>query len=266
MDDTKTPRTPELSKQVVDALKDAKRLDAMSQEHAQTVGARIAEDVADASLARPIALLVTLAGAKATRLAKEFAASDSDLTEELADDDGPRNARDTAEAQLREKINELREVLTGHYGGQFLATVHLGSQMPRDAEQLRRYAERARDKVVGLAVDKLPPSRIEGAKIAPKKWAAPLATPLAALAQALDDVQTEAAQLVTARARRARCESAWSSHASRWEDLFDALLRYAAMDAEADRVPRPNTGGAAKAVDDPADPLVPPANDPTNPK
>ncbi len=260
MDDAKTAKTPELSKQVLDITKDAKRLDVMSQQHAQAVGERIAAELSEPALASSIALLVRVAGAKAARLAGEFEATDRALTEEIADDDPPRRARESADTELRAGVTEAREVLTGHYGAGFLATVHLAGPMPRDPEQLKRYAVRAHDALAKLEPGDLPASRIEGAKVSPKKWAALLAKPLAKLTDALDAVQTEAAELVSARTHRSRADAAWTSHARRWEDLFDALLRFAGMDEEADRVSRPVGAPVATTAAEPADPVAPPAN------
>jgi hypothetical protein len=107
--------------------------------------------------------------------------------------------------------------------------------------------------------DALPESRIEGAKPTPKKRAAVLRKPLGPLQAALRDIDREAAEAVTARNPRRDAFEAFSPRAS---ELLEGLLRFGAMDDEADRLQRPvasasNDNVAAKEH------VTPPADDPT---
>ena len=255
----KTP-TPELNRRMLDNQKDGERLVSMCREHAGRIGAEVAETLGVEHGPAVVALLnavCTHVGA----LGDAMMDAEVKLTLELADDAAPRNARDRHEKQLRESIVDVRERVVGIYGQPVLSTFLLAGGAPRDPRQLVTWAQRAADAIEAADIDKLPPSRIEGAKATPKKWAALLQKPAAALSAAIGDVDREAAEAVTALAARNTARDGFEQRVPRAYTLLDGLLRFAGMDAEANRVARP-TARTASDDDTPAnDPVTPPAND-----
>lgn len=251
--------TPDLSKRVLDAQKDGDRLAAMARQHARGVGAAVAEALGPAHGAAIEAAVLALAE-KVTALNEAMVSADVALSVELADDAAPRAARDRHEKEAREAVVDVRERVVGMYGQGVLTTFLLASAAPKDPKQLVTWVERAACAVEAVKVDALPECRIEGAKPTPKKWAALLRKPLAPLQRALQDIDREAAEAVSALTARNAKRDAFEAFAPRAGELLDGLLRFGNMDDEADRLARPvaspsNDNSNTPTPDDrPADP------------
>lgn len=241
--------TAELSKRVLDDRKDGDRLKAAAQEHAPRVAKAIADELSAKHGAAVEALVKALAERIVTR-SEAMVAADVKYTIELSDDAAPRNERDKQERLTREQITDVRERITGLYGSAFLSKVMLAASAPRDARQLATFAVRAADAIAGLKDEHLPAPKIEGGKPSLKKWTSALRTPAEALAKAIADVEREAAEAVTALAERNARRDEFEAFLPKASDLVEGLMRFAGMNAEADRLPRPVASGSSGSTDD----------------
>ncbi len=196
-----------------------------------------------------------------TRQGAELAKSDVALTRERADDAQPRRDRDTSEVETRAPIEDVRKRVVGLYDAPMLERLFLAGAMPRDPAQLVKYARRAADQIEGMKPADFPEALIDGGKPTPKKWAQAIRTPANKLAAAIKTVGTEEAELVTALAGRDTVFEKVEADEPRARALLDALLRYARMDAAADRLPRPV--GSARAASTEGSPDDPPVTPPT---
>ena len=241
--------TPELSKRVLDDRKDGDRFTAAAKEHAPRVAKAIG-DALGAKQATAVNGLVAALAEHVTKQSEAMVAADVAYTIELSDDAAPRNERDRQEKLTREAITEVRERVTGLYGGAFLSRVMLAASAPRDPRQLATFAVRAADAIAGLKVEELPEPKIEGGKPSLKKWTSSLRTPATALETAIGDVERETAEAVTALTERNARRDAFEAFLPRASDLLEGLLRFAGMDAAADKLPRPVASGSSGSSED----------------
>jgi hypothetical protein len=254
-------KTPELSKEVLDLQKNCDRTAAMARQHAAALAAAFtarhdaATGEAAAALARAIAASV---GARSTGLAK----ADVALTRERADDAQPRRDRDASEVLTRAAIEDVRRRVVGLYDAPVLESLLLAGPMPKDPLQLVKYALRAAAHLEQQKPADFPDALIDGGKPTPKKWAAAIRTPAEKLDAALKAVGTEDAQLVTALAGRDAVFDEAETDEPRARAVLDALLRYARLDAEADRLARPVGSARAPSTEEPSPEPLPDA-DPT---
>lgn len=109
--------TPELSKRVLDDRKDGDRFTAAAKEHAPRVAKAIG-DALGAKQATAVNGLVAALAEHVTKQSEAMVAADVAYTIELSDDAAPRNERDRQEKLTREAITEVRERVTGLYGGE----------------------------------------------------------------------------------------------------------------------------------------------------
>lgn len=229
--------TPDLSKRVLDDRKDGDRLRVSAREHAPKIARVVGEALGKEHGATVAALVNALADATAKR-ADEMVAADVAYTVELADDGAPRNERDKQERATREAIVDVRDRVVGLYGSAFLSNVLLAASAPKDPKQLVTFATRAADTIAAMKPESFPEAKIEGGRPSPKKWAALLSKPAAALEAALADVDREAVEAITALAKRNETRDAFEAFLPRASDLLEGLLRFGGMDAEADRLDR----------------------------
>jgi hypothetical protein len=243
--------TPELSKRVLDDRKDGDRLQASAREHASKIAQAVGDALGKEHGAAVAALVKALAVTTATR-ADAMVAADVAYTVELADDKAPRIERDKHEKVTREAIVDVRERVVGLYGSGFLSKVLLAASAPKDPKQLVTFATRAADVIAALKPESFPEAKIEGGKPSPKKWAALLSKPATALQAALDDVDREAVEAITALTKRNETRDAFEAFLPRASDLLEGLLRFGGMDAEADRLDRV-VASASSGAEEPDD-------------
>lgn len=251
-------KTPELSKEVLDLQKNCDRTAAMARQHAAALGAAFAArhdsatGEAAASLARSIAVSIS---ARSADLVK----ADVALTRERADDAQPRRDRDTSEVLTRAAIEDVRRRVVGLYDAPMLESLLLAGSMPKDPLQLVKYALRAAGHLEKQRPTDFPEALIDGGKPTPKKWATAIRTPAEKLDAALKAVGTEDAQLVTALAGRDNLFGEAETDEPRARAVLDALLRYARLDAEADRLARPVGTPRAPSAEEPSPAPLPDA-------
>lgn len=252
--------TPDLSKRVLDDQKDGDRLAAMARQHAPGIAAAVATALGPTHAASVESLVLALA-AKVASLNESMIAADVALSVELADDAAPRAARDRHERAARGAVIDVRERVVGMYGQGVLTQFLLAGTAPKDAKQLVTWVERAAAAIEATKPDALPESRIEGAQPTPEKWAAILRKPLAPLRAALQDIDREAAEAVTALTARNQRRDAFEAFSPRASELLEGLLRFGGMNDEADRLERPVASASNDNVVE--EPVTPPADDPT---
>lgn len=170
----------------------------------------------------------------------------------MADDIGPREARDAAAQALYAKVVETGEILLGLFGGGALARLGLEGTTPRDPALLVRHVAAACKALRSVDLGK---PRLKGATFSGKAVADELEALMADVQSALDDVAREAreaeATLVKKRAAMSAFDTAFSGTAS----LLSALLTVAGTKELASRV-RPSArrpGQAEGAEEDTGD-------------
>lgn len=134
----------------------------------------------------------------------------------------------TSRRGRREAIVEVRDRVVGLYGSAFLSNVLLAASAPKDPKQLVTFATRAADTIAAMKPESFPEPKIEGGRPSPKKWAALLSKPAAALEAALADVDREAVEAITALAKRNETRDAFEAFLPKASDLLEGLLRFGA--------------------------------------
>lgn len=179
------------SKQVTDREKSAHSVMAAGEANADLVQAALADQVKPLlkkgeplpDFAATVRLSCAALGAATQRMVKADSAHDT----ELGDDAPVREARDAAQAALREELIGLREMIIGAYGGPTASRLFLGST-PEDPVVLSRFAGEVAD---GLDKIKLPAPRIKGARLDVAETTGSLRDKRAGLDRLLKDLQRE---------------------------------------------------------------------------
>lgn len=117
---------------------------------------------------------------------------------ELADDPSARDARDAAFAQFKDKVVELRSVITGMYSAQAARDVMAGNT-PQDPVALERFAGEI---IKNLDTVTWPKPRFAGAALDTKALQADLSSAREALQGALGQVASEAREAQDSLAKK----------------------------------------------------------------
>jgi hypothetical protein len=180
------------SKQVTDREKSARSVIAAGETNAEVVQNAVADMVAPLlkkgeeapDFGAVILAACKLLGAVNERMIK----ADEAHEVELADDPPVRDARDSAVAELRSTLIELREMIVGAYGPATAGKVFLGGT-PEDPVVVARFAGEVAD---NLGKVKLPAPRIKGAKLDVAEVVSSLKEGRAGVEEHLGHVQREA--------------------------------------------------------------------------
>ena len=139
--------------------------------------------------------------------AAELAAADLAHVHELSDDEGPRERRDTATAQVRDKLLALRDLLTGAYGEAAARAYHVVESLPEQPQQLLQ-----RGRSVEELLRKKPlktPSRHASLKVRLPELADELSALLDPLEAALSAVRREEREAQATQERKNRASEDW---------------------------------------------------------
>jgi hypothetical protein len=203
-------------------------------------------------------LLLALVGRGCNGTIQSLVNADNVHQAELADDDPARLARDNAATALRQECINLREILTGMYGGAITTQV-VPEAVPRDPVMLSRHGQTIEENLARIT---LPTPRIPGATLDK----AAIITRFGTLRQTLDDtIQIVAREVREAQATQSAKDDAMDSFDhffSLGADVTSSLLRLGGMPEQAAKL-RPSTRrpGHTVADDETPDPApAPPAN------
>jgi hypothetical protein len=250
------------SKQVTDRQKSANAVVAAIDTHAANAASAMTTFLSPhlhSGEAMPdVALLLKLVGRTMASTMQSVVAADQAHLTELADDDPARHARDDAAASLRQECIDLREILTGMFGGAF-ATQVLAEAVPRDPVMLLQYATTVEE---NLSRSTLPTPRISGASLDK----AAIISRIGSLRQTLDlAIQSVAREVREAQATQSAKDAAMDSFDrffSMGADTTSSLFRLAGMPEQAAQVrPSIRRPGQTAVDEDAADSAAtPPAN------
>jgi len=153
------------SKQVTDRQKSADSVIAAADTHGPAVSAaltdRLTPYLQQGEAVPDVALLLSLIGRALCGEKDRLVSADEAHERELGDDAEVRAARDEAFETLYSEMVNLREVLTGLYGGTYAASLFQGIT-PRDPVVLVRFAELVEKNLQSAT---LPKARIKGASL-----------------------------------------------------------------------------------------------------
>lgn len=157
------------SKMITDRQKGAEAVAAIVEAQGKTLAEALGKSL-DGSPQEVLSLMGQLRGALlASRDA--MVAADAEHEREMADDPSAREERDGAAVALTTKLVELREVVTGLYGGA-VARQLMPSATPEDPVVLTRFAGEVAEQLVTAS---LPAPRVAGAALDLQQLAGDLA-------------------------------------------------------------------------------------------
>jgi hypothetical protein len=250
------------SKQVTDRQKTANAVVAAIDTHAAAattaITALLSPHLRSGEEMPNVALLLALVGRGCNGTIQSLVTADNVHQGELADDDPARHNRDDAATALRQESINLREILTGMYGGAITTQV-VSEAVPRDPVMLSRHGQTIEENLARIT---LPAPRIPGATLDK----AAIITRFGALRQTLDDtIQVVAREVREAQATQSAKDAAMDSFDhffSMGADVTSSLLRLGGMPEQAAKL-RPSTRRPGHTVADEETPepaTAPPAN------
>lgn len=202
------------------------------------------------------ALLLRLAGRRVVRTLAAYAAAESALDAERADDIEPRARRDAHAVELYAQMKKVKGAVDSLFGAQMVRRLQLPAELPRDPAALAQSADHTVD---ALKKHKLPPPQVEGVgKVDGAVWIGLLSTPLAQLKSARAKVNQEDKELAAALHVRDVAAIAATEAMVEALQLARAVARLADKDALFDglRATAASTGAAA-GEEVPAAPVAP---------
>ncbi|UJR80558.1 hypothetical protein [Sandaracinus amylolyticus] len=148
-----------------------------------------------------VALLVQLLGRELASRADTMQRADRAHEIELADDAGPRAARDRHAATLREVYTDLRNTVLSAYPDEALALLHLREPASMVPSVLAEQAHATREALLDASI-RLPKPRRKGTKLDRDDYAQELSESALALSKALADIDREAKEADVALAAK----------------------------------------------------------------
>jgi hypothetical protein len=209
-------------------------------------------------------LLDALHGAL-TRAGDDIARADVGHATELADDAGPRLARDEAQATLREQLIGARGTLSSVYGARILSAYGLAGETPEDADLLIQRATTVAGLLETRPITEQP--RQMGVSVDAPAIAKALRQTIDTLRGALADVRREEREAQLTLARRNDAVATWSERYQGVADILTGIYELVGRHELADVV-RPTArrragmteeADGAKPAADPAKPAADPA-------
>lgn len=250
------------SKMVSDRFQSMRAIEGSLEQNADAVATRIAarlrphlragEEMPD------VALLARLMGRELEALATALVRADREHASELADDVGPRAARDRAAAMAREVYTDLRNTVLAAYPEEALALLRLREPASTVASVLAEQAHATREALIDPALS-LPAPRRRGTTLARDAFAAELSEAALALSRALDDVHREAKEADAKLAAKGEAMDTYDAAFGRVVPALSALYGLAEQDVLAGklRVSRRSRG----VLEDASPPVPAPATD-----
>jgi hypothetical protein len=182
------------SKQVTDREKSARAVTAAAETHAASIAQGFARELTPylkAGEAMPdVALLVRLSGRKVLADHSTLSRADHEHELELADDAGPREAREESAGKVRGVLLDLRAALDAIYGARGLSLLGLSAAVPVDPSVVATTAGNVHKALLDPKI-KLPKPKRAGMKLERADFAAELGGELPALQKALAKVAKE---------------------------------------------------------------------------
>jgi hypothetical protein len=237
------------SKQVTDRQKSASAVVAAGEAHADRVAGEL-ETLLSPHLRKGeevpnIALLTHLVTRALADARDRMVDADEKHFAELADDTGPREARDETAGALYSELTDLREWLVGLYGAAATRRLGFSDVTPRDPVALERFASEV---TKALKSQALPQPRRKGVEWDAAETVEKLDGLRAALSQHIQDVAREAREGEATLAGKNAAMSAYDERFSRAATFLTGLFRLAGHLDLADRVrPSPRRPGQTEA-------------------
>ena len=182
------------SKQVTDREKSARAVAAAAETHAAQIAQGFARELSPylkPGEAMPdLTLLASLIGRKLLADNAALSTADHVHERELADDDGPREDRDEAVANVRGVLLDLRAAVEAVYGARGLTLLGLGAAVPTDPSVVATTAGNIHSALLDQKI-KLPKPKRVGMKLDRADFAEELAAELPGLTKALAKVAKE---------------------------------------------------------------------------
>src|SRR5688572_9751895 len=182
------------SKMVSDRIKSARAVEGSVRENADAIAARLAARLRPylerGETMPDMALFLRLLAREVIDRADAMKRSDDAHESELADDTGPRRARDQHAADTRAIYSDIRGTIGSVYGAEALALLRLAEPASADPLVVAEQDQAARAAMLDTALA-LPPPRVKGAKIQRADLAEELSTSVAPLWTALTAVERE---------------------------------------------------------------------------
>lgn len=182
------------SKMVSDRIKSARAVEGSVRENADAIAARVSARLRpylERGEAMPdVALFLRLLGRHTGGRAEAMKRADDAHESELADDTGPRRARDRHADATRAIYSDVRGTLGSVYGEEALALLRLAEPASSDPLVLAEQGQAARTALLDTALV-LPPPRVKGATIQRADLAEQLSAAVVPLAASLTDVERE---------------------------------------------------------------------------
>jgi hypothetical protein len=237
------------SRQVTDREKSARSVIAAGEANADLVQSALAEQVKPflekGEKVPDYAGMIRLSGRRLGAARDHMVTADEAHEQELADDAPAREERDEAQASLRAELVELREMISGVYGGPTAGRLFVGST-PEDPVLLGRFAGEVADAFKRV---KLPAPRVKGAKLDVDEIIASLRDGRVRLEGHLEAVQREIREAQqTAEAKNAAI-AAYDTLFTSVATTLSGLLRQAGKPDLAARV-RPSARSPGQTAED----------------
>jgi len=159
----------------------------------------------------------------------ELRAADLAHAQELADDEAPRAARDSAFTHLRDQVIGLRGTLASVYGPAVLKAYGLSGETPEDPNLLLHRAENTASLLASRPLTEKP--KQEGVTVDVKKLGASLRARAKKLKDALDAVKREEREGQLTRSRR---DQAATTISSRYQGIADTITGLFELTGRAD--------------------------------
>lgn len=239
---------------VISRQKSADSVIAVGDAHAEAAGealvALVKPKLKKGEAAPAFASVMTLACEMLGVARDRMVAKDEAHEAELSDDLPVRQQRDKVSAALYSQLVELRETLTGMFGGATASSILPGSTPGDDSLVLARFAGEV---AANLTRTPLPTSRIKGAKLDAAEVAASLREQRAALEQTYKDLQREVREAQATLSAKTAAIAAYDEAFAGTATMLTGMLRLAGMPDLAAKV-RPSVRRAGQTAEEAGDP------------
>ncbi|AKF06853.1 hypothetical protein [Sandaracinus amylolyticus] len=182
------------SKMVSDRIASARAVQGSLEQNADAIATRIAArlrpHLRPGERMPDVALLAQLMGRDIAARADAMQRADRAHDVELADDAGPRSARDERAAEVREVYVDLRNTVLSAYPEEALSLLHLREPASSVPSVLAEQAHATRAALLDASI-KLPKPRRKGTKLDRDDYAQELGESALALSKALADIERE---------------------------------------------------------------------------
>jgi hypothetical protein len=241
-----------MAKQVTDRQGAVNTVASAAETHADRLREKFQElfgDVLEKKEKMPDIGLIALLCARKLRRTNEALVAASDAHDrELADDAGPREARDAAAAALTKEVVEIRGALEAAYGAGILGQLGLDGKTEVEPKAILAKAKRlvASIKDPGQT---WPKPRRKGIKVDPNAWLEDLEKPINILEKAQADVAREAREAHATGDAKTRAMEENDAMFGRGASYLAALFRLVGDDTLAAKV-RPSARRPGRVLDE----------------